>query len=95
MNKFLILKTAFALMVIGLAGAVYALRTKQISAEFILLAVLVSSIVFIIVAVLEVKNSASISKSEKTMWILGFVLTPLLAGAAYLFSGRKRVIFPN
>lgn len=50
------------------------------------------SLIFIIAAIYEVTQSTKIDRSEKIMWIIGFLFLTTIAGLIYVLSARKRVV---
>ncbi|MBC7866790.1 MAG: hypothetical protein H7X88_04575 [Gloeobacteraceae cyanobacterium ES-bin-316] len=61
-------------------------------ADIVLFLALIPSLVFIITASSEVSQSHKINRSEKIMWLFGFVFLTVLAGLVYVFRRRKKVI---
>jgi hypothetical protein len=53
---------------------------------------ILSLLVFVITAIMEVNRSRKISDSEKFMWSVGFVTFGGLIGLVYIFSARKRIV---
>ena len=49
------------------------------------------SIIFIIISILDILSSQQIARSEKNMWIIGFILMTPIVGLIYILSGRKRI----
>ena len=92
MNLNPVIKTSFILSLLGLAINIISVTNKNFRVEGGMLMVLVPQLVFIVAAGYEVNTSLKIHRSEKTMWIVGFVFTGLIAETAYMLSGRKRVI---
>ena len=52
---------------------------------------ILSSIVFILTAIYEVRTSKRIDHTEKTMWTLSFIFFSSIAGLIYILIGRKRI----
>ena len=92
MNLNPVIKTSFILSLLGLAINIFSVTNKNFRVEGGMLMVLVPQMVFIVAAGYEVNTSLKIQRSEKIMWIVGFVLTGLIAGTAYMLSGRKRIM---
>ena len=92
MNLNPVIKTSFILSLLGLAINIISVTNKNFRVEGGMLMVLVPQLVFIVAAGYEVNTSPKIHRSEKIMWIVGFVLTGLIAETAYMLSGRKKVI---
>ena len=87
-----IIKTSFFLSLAGLVVNVYSVTNKIFGIEARMMMLLFPLLVFTVVAGYEVNMSKRILRSEKIMWMIGFVLTGLFAATAYMLSGRKRVI---
>ena len=54
--------------------------------DTLLLISLGAAAVFIITAILEVSQSEKIDRSEKIMWIIGFLFLTGIAGLVYMLS---------
>ena len=52
---------------------------------------IISSIVFIVTAIYEVRTSKRIDQAEKNMWTLGFIFFSSIAGLIYVFISRRRI----
>ena len=78
----------FALSIIG---ALMKIEHVNFSEIFLSLGIL-SLLLFIIMAVMEVNRSRKISDSEKFMWGVGLVFFGGLTGLVYVFSARKRIV---
>ena len=92
MLKEKILRTSLFISIgIAILATWYKLMHKPGSDSFLLISMVAAS-VFIITAILEVSQSEKIDRSEKIMWIVGFLFLTGIAGLVYIFSGRKRVV---
>jgi hypothetical protein len=80
----------FASFILSLAGSFF--RVRQIGGANILLALgVVLSLVFIILAIYEVRTSRRISTASKNIWTLALILFSSIAGLVYVVAGRKHV----
>jgi hypothetical protein len=52
---------------------------------------IIASIVFIVVAIYEVRTSKRIDNFEKNLWTLALIFFSGIAGMFYIFLGRTRV----
>lgn len=91
MNKEKILRSSlFVCIGITILAAWYKIMHKP-GADPLILVSLIAGAVFIITAIIEVSRSEKIDRSEKIMWILGFLFLTTIAGLIYVLSARKRV----
>lgn len=81
----------FASLILSIIGA-YLKITHAAGADTWLWISFVAWVVFIIAAIYEVVNSTTINRSEKIMWVVGFILLGSITGIVYLILGRKRVV---
>lgn len=65
--------------------------THSQGAETFLIIGLITTLVFIVSAIIEVRTSKRIDQTEKTMWTIAFILVSGIAGLVYFFIGRKRI----
>lgn len=92
MLKEKILRTSLFISIgIAILATWFKLMHEPGSDSFLLISMVAAS-VFIITAILEVSQSEKIDRSEKIMWIVGFLFLTGIAGLVYIFSGRKRVV---
>ena len=92
MLKEKILRTSLFISIgIAILATWFKLMHEPGSDSFLLISMVAAS-VFIITAILEVSQSEKIDRSEKIMWIVGFLFLTGIAGLAYMFAGRKRVV---
>jgi hypothetical protein len=61
------------------------------SADSWLLVSIISSIVFVVSALYEVRTSTRIEHTEKTMWTIAFLFFSGIAGLVYVFMARRRI----
>lgn len=76
---------------ITILAAWYKLMHKP-GADPLLLAGIIAGVVFMITAIMEVSRSEKIDRSEKIMWIAGFLFLTTIAGLIYVLSARKRIV---
>jgi len=87
-----ILNISFILsIVIVIIGALFKIMHYPFS-QLLLIAGLISMLVFWFVAIREIKSSTKIDGSEKFMWIFGLITLGCFAGMLYVFSARKRIV---
>jgi Phospholipase_D-nuclease N-terminal len=87
-----IVKWSFIIsIIITLIGA-YLKITHTDSAETLLIIGIISTLVFIVSAIYEVRTSKRIDGTEKTMWTIAFIFMGGLTGIIYFIFGRKRII---
>ncbi len=61
-------------------------------AYLILIIGLIASMVFLIIAIYEVRISKRINEIEKIMWTIGILFMGTLASIFYMLNRRKRII---
>ena len=49
-------------------------------------------LIFIITSISEILSIPNVSKTEKNMWINGFIILTPIAGLVYILSGRNRIL---
>ncbi|HSN60986.1 MAG TPA: hypothetical protein VLR49_08630 [Ferruginibacter sp.] len=92
MNKDKILRSSlFISIAIAILATWYKLMHKP-GFDSLFLVSIIAGIVFITTAIMEVSRSEKIDRSEKTMWIIGFLFLTTIAGLIYVLSARKRVV---
>ena len=92
MNKEKIIRySLFAGIGFSILAAWYKLQHRP-GADYLLILALAMSLIFIIAAIYEVTQSTKIDRSEKIMWIIGFLFLTTIAGLIYVLSARKRVV---
>jgi hypothetical protein len=92
MNKEKIIRSSlFASIGISILAAWFKLQHQQV-ANYLLPVALAVGLFFIITAIYEVSQSRKIDRSEKIMWIIGFLFLTSISGLIYVFRGRKRVV---
>jgi hypothetical protein len=69
------------------------LKTNHLHFSIVLLVISVlSTIVFILLALNEILRSTRIKKSEKIMWTICIILLSSLSGFVYIVAARKQII---
>lgn len=92
MNTGPIVKTSFAVIILcAIVGAYLKSIHAEGSFELLMIALL-ATLTFIVTAIYEVNKSKRIGSSEKTRWIIGFILTGSIAGFFYLVSARNKIV---
>ncbi len=87
-----IVKRSFIMsMLLTIIGA-YLKITHSQGAETLLIVGVISTLIFIVSAIYEVRISTRIAFSEKTMWTIAFIFFSGLAGLIYFFIGRRRIV---
>lgn len=61
-------------------------------AETLLVIGVLTWLVFIITALYEVQSSATINRTEKLMWTVGFILIAGITAIIYLLFGGRKVV---
>ena len=72
-------------------GAIFKILHQPFGSEIMGLA-LISSIIYIVLSLLEIFKSERIDKTEKIMWLVGFIFLSTVAGFIYLVLARKRIL---
>jgi hypothetical protein len=83
----------FLTTLLSITGAVLKIMHAP-GADSLLVAAMAFNILFVILAIIEVRRSQRIPFHEKTMWTVGFILFSGIAGLVYLLMGRRRVMNP-
>ena len=91
MNNNIVKHSYLIAFVLTLIGAFMKIEHTPFSGILLALGIL-SLLVFVITAIMEVNRSRKISDSEKFMWSVGFVTFGGLIGLVYIFSARKRIV---
>lgn len=60
--------------------------------QIFIVASVILSIIWIVIGLYEIHGSKQISRREKIMWTVGFILFGAFTGLVYLFIGRQRVL---
>lgn len=81
----------FASLLLVIIGTVLKITHSE-AADTVLAAAVISSLLFIILAIYEVNRSTRIDRMEKVMWTIGFIFMSLITGIVYLAAGRSRVV---
>jgi hypothetical protein len=53
---------------------------------------MITTLTFIVGAILEVNNSIKIHRHEKNLWTIGLLFASGVVGIIYMLFGRKRVV---
>ena len=92
MKKDTVIKVSFVLsLLLTSAGAMLKILHEPKSEPFLILGI-IASIIFIVLAIYEVRTSTRIDRTEKTMWTIAFIFMCGLTGLIYFIMGRKRII---
>lgn len=92
MKKFHLLLTVYLLsFIVVMAGALVKML-QLYSAEWLLIAGIAISVLFIILVLQEVWRSARLGTAEKLMWTVGMLFFNSITGLVYLLVGRKRIV---
>ncbi|HXH99115.1 MAG TPA: hypothetical protein VNI52_02515 [Sphingobacteriaceae bacterium] len=92
MKKSSLFKPAFLLsLLVGIIGSFFKIMHLPGLIGFIIIGV-VLTLVYIVSGLYEVYGSGKISKNEKVMWTIGFILFSFITGLLYLFMGRPRIL---
>jgi hypothetical protein len=92
MNTGVLLKTSFVISACGtfIAALIFALFASPVEPLFII--AIIATLIFMLTAIYEVTSSNRISRREKIIWIIGFVLMNTIVGLIYLLSERRRIV---
>ena len=85
------MKTSFIISMLFTIIGAYLKITHSEGAETLLIVGLISTLIFIVSAIYEVRTSTRIAPSEKTMWTIAFIFFNGIAGLIYFLIGRKRI----
>ena len=87
-----ILNISLALtIVIVIVGALLKIMHYPYS-QVVLIAGLISMLIFWYVAISEIKSSTKIDGLEKFIWIFGLIFFGSITGLVYLLSARKKIV---
>lgn len=81
----------FSSVAITLTGALLKIMHLEYAQPLLIIGILLT-LGYIVFGITEVINSKNIDKSEKIMWIVGFIFFGFITSIVYLVSGRKRVL---
>ena len=88
----ILISTSYAM---GTGFSIYTtyLKTNHLHFSTVLLVIgVLSTIVFILLALNEILRSTRIKKSEKITWTISIILLSSLSGFVYLIAARKQII---
>lgn len=89
-NKILVVSFSFSVIITIIAAY---LKISHLEHANIFLTIgLLFLAVFIVTAIFEIASSDRIDKSEKIIWIVGFLFFATITGLIYILSARKRII---
>jgi hypothetical protein len=91
MNLGSIVKSSFFAGAIFTFIGVFLKITHTGNADIFLGAGIITSLLFIVTAIYEIRCSQRISHGEKTMWTIAFLFFNGFTGLIYMFLGRKRI----
>ena len=86
-----IIKISYGLSILFSIIGAYLKITHIQGVETFLIIAMLSTLVFIISAIYEVRTSPNITISEKNMWTIVLIFISGVAGLIYIFMGRKRI----
>ncbi len=92
MNKAIILYAALIAMLALLLYSIWMRLAHQPAMYNLFVITLIVNLVFMVTAIYEVTRSQKINRSEKTMWVVGFIFLTSITGLVYVFSARKRIL---
>lgn len=78
-------------LIIVILAAFLRIRHQE-NAIFFLIIGLILSVLFVVLALMEVYSSKNISSNEKFMWTIGLIFMSTFVGLIYLVKGRSRVL---
>jgi hypothetical protein len=91
MRLYNVVTTSFILSMILTLIAGYLKLTHAEGADIWLALCLIPYLVFIVLAIYEVRTSRRIGLSEKTMWTFAFIFFISITGLIYMLVGRRRI----
>jgi hypothetical protein len=87
-----IVKTSFIVSILlSLIGAYFKITHLE-GADTLLTFGIISTSIFIVSSIYEVRTSNKIPVSEKNMWTVAFIFLSGLAGLIYFFMARRRIV---
>jgi small basic protein len=86
------LVVSFLLSLATMFAGTWAKLSHAKNADTFLFVWMVATIIFVILAILEIMRSNKIPTAEKVMWVLGLIFLNTLTAILYLLLGRKRVM---
>ncbi|MEO7444918.1 MAG: PLDc N-terminal domain-containing protein [Ferruginibacter sp.] len=89
----LVISSFIASIFITISASIMTLLHYQ-GADEMLIAAVVTTIVFIIAAIVEVTQSDRITSNQKTLWTIALIFFSGIAGLIYVVAGRKKIT-PN
>jgi threonine/homoserine/homoserine lactone efflux protein len=72
-------------------GALMKISHLDYSMIFLVIGI-ISTILYIVIAINEIQNSNRISSSQKTLWTIGFIMLSFFVGLLYLIRGQKNIV---
>ena len=92
MKKDTVIKVSFVLgLLLTMVGAMLKILHEPNSEPFLIIGI-IASIIYIVLAIYEIRTSTRIDRTEKTMWTLAFIFMSGFTGLIYFIMGRKRII---
>ena len=92
MKKDTVVKVSFVLgLVLTMVGAMLKILHEPNAEPFLIIGI-IASIIYVVLAIYEIKSSTRIDRTEKTMCTLAFIFMSGLAGLIYFLIGRKRIV---
>ena len=90
MNKDLLIKVTFGISVVGIfLWGIFKIMHFQFPIPFVYPIVLLSTLIYTILALIEVFSSDRVKPSEKVMWVIGFLVINMIAGILYFVLRRN------
>lgn len=87
----MVVTTSFIIsFLITLIGA-YLKITHYQGADAILIIGVITTLIFIVSAIYEVRTSKRIDHAEKNIWTIAFILMSGITGVVYFLIGRRRI----
>lgn len=91
MNTSRFLLITYLISTAALLVATWSKITHQEYADSWLLMWMLTTVIFVMLATMQILRSQKISLAEKTMWVLGFIFLTPLTGFIFIFLGGKRL----
>jgi hypothetical protein len=90
MNKDLLIKITFGISVIGMIlWGIVKIMHFQFPIPFVYSIVWISTLIYTVLALLEIFSSDRVRTSEKVMWVIGFLVINTIAGILYFVLKRN------
>jgi hypothetical protein len=90
-DRDIFIKTIFIVSIILSFIGFFMSFNNRDGADILIITGLISTLIFLGIAIYEILNSSLLSKSEKIMWTIGIIVLSSVGGLIYLLFLRKRI----